>query len=55
MQPKKLTKLQVGPRSVKCPVCGNMTARIQSVANSVGKLHRKLICHAINCRSERNV
>lgn len=54
MQPKKLTKAQVGPRVTKCPVCGNMTARIQSVVNSAGKLHRKVVCHTVNCRSERN-
>jgi hypothetical protein len=55
MQPKKLTKVQVGPRLLKCPVCGNITARIEAVSNSSGRSHRKIICHAINCRSERNV
>jgi len=55
MQPKKLTKTQVGPRSVKCPVCGGQTARIESSVNSAGRTHRKIICHAPNCRSERNV
>lgn len=55
MQPKKLTKIQVGPRLIKCPICNNMTARIESVSNSTGHTHRKIVCHAINCRSERNV
>ena len=54
MQPKKLTSTQVGPRLIKCTVCGQMTARIESVVNSAGRTHRKIVCHAANCRSERN-
>lgn len=55
MKPKKLNKTQVGPRLVKCPVCGNFTGHIESVVNSTGKTHRKMICHSPNCRSERNI
>jgi len=55
MQTKKLTKTQVGPRLVKCPVCHKFTARIESVVNSVGKTHRKMVCHNTRCRSERNI
>ena len=55
MQIKKLNKIQTGPRLIKCPVCRKMTARITSVSNSVGHLHRKIICYSSNCGSERNV
>lgn len=55
MQPKKLSKPQIGPRLTKCPMCHQMTARVESVINSVGKTHRKIVCHAINCRSERQL
>lgn len=54
MQPKKLTKVQIGPRLIKCTVCNQMTARIELKTTSTGRTHRKIVCHAINCRSERN-
>lgn len=55
MQVKKLSKVQVGPRLIKCPVCGQVSARIESSINSSGKTHRRIVCHSPNCRSERNV
>jgi hypothetical protein len=55
MQLKKLTKIQTGPRLIKCPVCKKLSAYVESKTTSAGITRRKMVCHASECRSERNV
>ena len=55
MQLKKLTKIQMGPRLIECPVCKKLTAGVETKTTSAGITRRKVVCHASNCRSEREV
>jgi len=55
MQPKKLSKIQTGPRLIQCPVCKRMTARVESKLSSAGTTNRRAVCHSPTCRSERKI
>ncbi|KKL73025.1 hypothetical protein LCGC14_2079070 [marine sediment metagenome] len=55
MQLKKLTKIQMGSRLIECPVCKKLTAGVETKTTSAGITRRKVVCHASNCRSEREV
>lgn len=55
MQPKKLSKFQTGPRLIKCPVCKKMSAYIESKTTTAGTTHRRVVCYASECGSERRI